>query len=83
LLPTNMQAFIMVKVGPGYSREMVKEILDVEGVEEVFELTGDIDMLVKVRATDIEDLSRTVFKIRETKGIVETDTRLIISSQKA
>jgi len=83
LLPTNMQAFIMVKVGPGYSREMVKEILDVEGVEEIFELTGDIDMLVKVRATDIEDLSRTVFKIRETKGIVETDTRLIISSQKA
>jgi DNA-binding Lrp family transcriptional regulator len=78
-----MQAFIMVKVGPGYSREMVKEILDVEGVEEIFELTGDIDMLVKVRATDIEDLSRTVFKIRETKGIVETDTRLIISSQKA
>jgi len=78
-----MQAFIMVKVGPGYSREMVKEILDVEGVEELFELTGDIDMLVKVRATDIEDLSRTVFKIRETKGIVETDTRLIISSQKA
>lgn len=83
MLPTNMQAFIMVKVGPGYSREMVKEILDVEGVEELFELTGDIDMLVKVRATDIEDLSRTVFKIRETKGIVETDTRLIISSQKA
>ncbi|MGQ9514866.1 MAG: Lrp/AsnC ligand binding domain-containing protein [Thermoproteota archaeon] len=73
----------MIKVGPGFSRERTKKILEVEGIEEIFELTGDIDMLIKVRATDIEDLSRTVFRIREIKGVVETDTRMIISSQKA
>jgi DNA-binding Lrp family transcriptional regulator len=78
-----MQAFIMVKVGQGFSRDMTKKILEIEGVEELFELTGDIDMLIKVRAIDIEDLSRIVFRVREITGIIETDTRMIISYQKA
>jgi len=78
-----MQAFIMVKVGQGFSRDMTKNILEIEGVEELFELTGDIDMLIKVRAIDIEDLSRIVFRVREITGIIETDTRMIISYQKA
>ena len=77
-----MQAFIMVKVGPGFSREMTKDILEIDGVVELFELTGDIDMLTKVQATDVEDLSRIVFKIRVVKGVRETDTRMIISSQR-
>jgi len=77
-----MQGFIMVKVGPGFSREMTKDILEIEGVAELFELTGDIDMLIKVQATDVEDLSRIVFKIREVSGVRETDTRMIISTQR-
>jgi len=79
---TAMQGFIMVKVGPGFSREMTKDILEIEGVAELFELTGDIDMLIKVQATDVEDLSRIVFKIREVSGVRETDTRMIISTQR-
>ena len=77
-----MQAFIMVKVGPGFSREMTKDILEIEGIAELFELTGDIDMLIRVQATDVEDLSRIVFKIREVGGVRETDTRMIISTQR-
>jgi DNA-binding Lrp family transcriptional regulator len=77
-----MQAFIMVKVGPGFSREMTKDILEIEGIAELFELTGDIDMLIRVQATDVEDLSRIVFKIREVDGVRETDTRMIISTQR-
>jgi len=77
-----MQAFVMVKVGPSFAREMTKDILEIDGVAELFELTGDIDMLIKVQATDVEDLSRIVFKIREVNGVKETDTRMIISSQR-
>jgi hypothetical protein len=77
-----MQAFIMVKVGPGFSREMTKDVLEIEGIAELFELTGDIDMLIRVQATDVEDLSRIVFKIREVSGVRETDTRMIISAQR-
>lgn len=77
-----MQAFVMVKVGPSFAREMTKDILEIDGVAELFELTGDIDMLIQVQATDVEDLSRIVFKIREVNGVKETDTRMIISSQR-
>jgi Lrp/AsnC family transcriptional regulator for asnA, asnC and gidA len=77
-----MQSFIMVRVGPSFVRDMTKDILEVDGVVEIYELTGDIDMLIKVQATDVEDLSRIVFKIREAKGVEETDTRMIISAQR-
>jgi len=77
-----MQALIMVKVGPGFSREMTKDILEIDGVAELSELTGDIDMVIKVQATDVEDLSRIVFKIRGVNGVRETDTRMIISTQR-
>jgi len=78
-----MQAFILVKVSPEFSREANKEILGIKGVTEVYELTGDVDLLLRVQAVDVEELSKIVFRVRETPGIQETDTRMVISSYRA
>jgi len=75
-----VEAFILVKVGPEYKRETAKALLKVEGVKEVCELTGDIDVLLRVEAFDMEELSKIVFKVRELGGIQETDTRMVLSA---
>ncbi|MEM2929299.1 MAG: Lrp/AsnC ligand binding domain-containing protein [Thermoproteota archaeon] len=75
-----MQAFVLAKIGKGFDREEVmEELLSIEEVREVMELTGDIDLLVRVDVLDVERLMRIVLKIRGVESIVTTDTRVVLS----
>ncbi len=79
-----MQAFVLAKIGRGFNREKVMEkLLSIDEVREVMELTGDIDLLVRVDVLDVERLMKTVLKIRSVESIVTTDTRVVLSVERA
>ncbi|MGB9718745.1 MAG: Lrp/AsnC ligand binding domain-containing protein [Thermoproteota archaeon] len=79
-----MQAFVLAKIGKGFDREKVMEkLLSIDEVREVMELTGDIDLLVRVDVLDVERLMKTVLKIRSVETIVTTDTRVVLSVERA
>jgi|GEM_PF-872467 DNA-binding Lrp family transcriptional regulator len=79
-----MQAFVLAKVGRAFNRDKVmEELLSIEEVREVMELTGDIDLLVRVDVLDVERLMKTVLKIRSVESIVTTDTRVVLSVERA
>ncbi|MBO3842314.1 MAG: Lrp/AsnC ligand binding domain-containing protein [Candidatus Brockarchaeota archaeon] len=79
-----MQAFVLAKIGRGFNREKVMEkLLSIDEVREVMELTGDIDLLVRVDVLDVERLMKTVLKIRGVESIVTTDTRVVLSVERA
>jgi len=79
-----MQAFVLAKIGKGFDREKVMEkLLSIDEVREVMEMTGDIDLLVRVDVLDVERLMKTVLKIRSVESIVTTDTRVVLSVERA
>lgn len=75
-----MQAFVFAKIGRGFDREkVIEKLLGIEEVTEVMELTGDIDLLIKIDVLDVERLMKTVLRIRGIESILTTDTRVVLS----
>lgn len=75
-----MLAFVSIRVEVDAASHVVPQIEKIEGIEELHELTGDIDIIAKISAKDIDELSRIIFKIREIEGVQGTDTRIVLAS---
>ncbi|MEM2929298.1 MAG: Lrp/AsnC ligand binding domain-containing protein [Thermoproteota archaeon] len=73
-----MEAIIFVRVSSGFQGN-VEKVLQIRGVEKVYELTGDIDLLVEVEVPSETDLRRIVDEILNVKGVESTDTRIVLS----
>ena len=73
-----MLAFVFIKVEIDAGTRVASEIMKIGSVEELHELTGDIDLIAKVSARDIDELSRVIYQIREVKGVQGTDTRIVL-----
>ena len=64
-------------------REVAKEVAQLTGVQEVHIISGDWDILIKVRATDVESVGRFIVdRLRLVKGVEKTLTCLVFESQK-
>ena len=77
-LGIGVTAFILVQFGPqeGLSqRETAEEISDLKGIYEVHMISGEYDMLLKVRGSSMEDIGGLVIdRLREIKGVSRTLT---------
>ncbi|NHV99794.1 MAG: Lrp/AsnC family transcriptional regulator [Thaumarchaeota archaeon] len=73
-----MEAIILVKVSSSFQGN-VEKVLQIKGVKKVYELTGDIDLLVEVETPSETDLRRIVDEILSVKGVESTDTRIVLS----
>ncbi|MBS7624086.1 Lrp/AsnC ligand binding domain-containing protein [Candidatus Bathyarchaeota archaeon] len=75
-----MIAFVFIRVELDQVSKVAYQIMKIDGVEEAHEVAGDIDIIAKVSARNIDDLSKIVFKIREISGVQGTDTRIVLAS---
>lgn len=76
----NVRAIIEVAVNEEMSTSLAgKEILEIDGVSEIAEVTGDTDLLIYVNANDTHDLNRIIDKIRIVAGTKSTKTRVILN----
>jgi len=73
-----LEAIILVRVSSSFQGN-IEKVLQVRGVKRVYELTGDIDLLIEVTASSEADLRRIVDEILEIKGVESTDTRIVLS----
>ncbi|MBM4237075.1 MAG: Lrp/AsnC family transcriptional regulator [Euryarchaeota archaeon] len=71
-------AFILVSFLPNTSvsqRELAQKIADLEGVREVHLISGEYDILLKVRGRSVEDIGSLVIdKLRQIEGVGRTIT---------
>ncbi|MBS7634758.1 Lrp/AsnC ligand binding domain-containing protein [Candidatus Bathyarchaeota archaeon] len=77
-----LMAFVFIRVESDAISKVSSQIMKIEGVKEAYEVTGDIDIIAKVSAQNIDELSRIIFKIREISGVQGTDTRIILASSR-
>ena len=72
------EAYVLLKVAPGYERDIVRELRDVPEIEDVNELYGEWDMIAKASVETIEDLDALLSeKMRKIEGVRLTSTMIV------
>jgi Lrp/AsnC family transcriptional regulator for asnA, asnC and gidA len=76
-------AFMGINVEPGFAEEVVLGLSNVETVLEIHEMHGRLDLILKVRAKDLDELRDVVVnKIRTLPHILEIELMTVLKSRK-
>ncbi len=72
------QAYVLLKVTPGYERNIVKELKDLPEIEDINELYGEWDIITRASVERIEDLDALLSeKMRKIEGVTLTSTMIV------
>jgi DNA-binding Lrp family transcriptional regulator len=76
-----IKALTMINVDPSVPTPEVAELLmKIEGVQEVYEVTGTYDAIALIMASDMNTLNRCIDGVRRVKGVRNTNTCIILKS---
>jgi Lrp/AsnC family leucine-responsive transcriptional regulator len=79
-LGATTEALIELFYAPGIGLEAVRESLrPLPEVVEAWSVTGDADCIVRVRATDPQDLERVIMELQRESSVVRTRSQVIMS----
>ena len=74
-----IDAIILISTKPEVKTEIVSEaIREIPDVVNVYEVSGDYDIICMVKRRSVKDVNDTVEKIRSVKGVLETVTCMIL-----
>jgi DNA-binding Lrp family transcriptional regulator len=72
-----LTAFVLIHAAPGRIAELASEIAELDGVAEVYSVTGDPDLVAIVRVRQHDELAKVVTgRIAALAGIVHTTTMI-------
>lgn len=74
------QVYIEVKVNPQYIRNVVEELVNYPNVLEVYEVSGEYPLLIRVASTGNEELTSTVDRIALIKGVMEMNVKYVFKT---
>ncbi len=70
-------AIVFVKADVSRIPEVAEAIASLEGVTEVYSVTGQIDLIAMVRVRDHDEVAATVAdRLNKVSGVVETETHI-------
>ena len=72
------KAFIMVDVKPGAEARVQQAIGKLAGVQLVFQVTGEHDIIAFVDAEPYEEFAVIISTIRSLDGVRDTDSHLVL-----
>jgi Lrp/AsnC family transcriptional regulator for asnA, asnC and gidA len=75
-------AFISIRAEPGRPSSVAERLTEVQHIQEIHEITGDADLLVKVRVADRSALTDLLGEIGSYDGVVATSTNVALRSVK-
>ncbi|MBP1357496.1 MAG: homocitrate synthase [Sulfolobus sp.] len=77
--PEGVEAVISVACDSSiYTTTITRKIANIPGVIELMEISGDYDIIVKVKVKDVIELNRIIESIRSIKGVKSTLTSLVL-----
>jgi len=72
------EAYVLLKVAPGYERNIVEALKNIPEIEDVNELYGEWDIITKASVERIEDLDELLSqKMRKIDGVTLTSTMIV------
>ena len=79
----NHLAFMGINVEPGFAEEVVLGLSNVETVLEIHEIHGRFDLILKIRAKDLDEMRDVVVnKIRTLPHILEIELMTVLKSRR-
>ncbi|HWQ17702.1 MAG TPA: Lrp/AsnC ligand binding domain-containing protein [Sulfolobales archaeon] len=77
------EAFILINTEIGGENEVLKALINIEGVEEAYIVYGVYDIVAKITAPDIETLKKIVStSIRKMPKVKSTLTMMVVEGKK-
>jgi DNA-binding Lrp family transcriptional regulator len=78
-----LHAFVNIFVEAPHMDEVVEALYKVDALEELYEVSGEFDIVTIVSASDIDDLRDTLKnKIMNIKGVKSTVTSIVLMAHK-
>ncbi|ASJ05941.1 Lrp/AsnC family transcriptional regulator [Thermococcus pacificus] len=75
-------AFILIKSKAGMYSHVATELKKYPQIVEIYETTGDYDMLVKIRTSGSDELNEFLDRIGEIQGVEATHTMVVLKAHK-
>lgn len=74
-------AIVMINCAPDRIPEVAGQIAELDGVFEVYSVTGDVDLVAMVRVREHDDLADVIAdRLSKVEGILATDTHIAFRS---
>ena len=74
-----LHAFVNIFAEVSFIDEVIEALSKIDAVEELYEVTGEFDIVTLVCASDVEDLSDVLKnRIMKIKGVKSTVTSLVL-----
>lgn len=73
-----MEAFILVNTEASVLWQILESVLKIDGVKTAYGVTGQFDAVVLAQFSDLDYLGRTIERIHHVKGVLRTQTLMII-----
>ena len=71
-------AYVLIEALPGKAREAAQAIVDLDGVESAYSVTGPYDVIVTAKVADLRTLGELVSeKIQTVDGVATTFTCVV------
>lgn len=72
-----LTAIVMIDTTPDQITDVASEVTAINGVSEVYSVTGDTDLVALVRVADHDDLAKVIPEgINKISGVLKTRTNL-------
>ncbi|ALV63061.1 Transcriptional regulator, AsnC family [Thermococcus sp. 2319x1] len=78
----HLLAFILIKAKAGKYAEVAGKLITYPEIVEIYETTGDYDMILKIRTRSSEELNDFLDRIGEIEGVVATHTMVVLKIHK-
>ena len=69
-----MVAGVLIRTAPQRSKEVYWKLKNMEGVANIVRVFGQYDLVLMIRALDIDSAGKLVAKIREIEGVSYSET---------
>jgi len=70
-------AIVFIQVEVSQINETAETIAEIDGVSEVYSVTGDLDLIALVRVREHEDVARVIAgKVNKVAGVLSTQTQI-------
>ena len=74
-----VRALTMIAVEPGIPTfEVSKKVNHLEGVERIYEVTGEYDIVMVSNGSNIESINKVIEDIRKIPGVEKTNTIIVL-----
>lgn len=79
VIPREINAIVMIEVESHvYTSAVVRRLKSIQNVSDVYEITGDFDISLMVRAEAMHALNNLIEEIRTIPGVKQTETRVVL-----